>query len=194
MKIFRKLKARDVAYTFSAPNGVPGDITRPDMSNIEPAMLVPVGSSPPVYAQSFGIPVKYAVGSGVPNGVQQFNGGAETAPSFAGVLIREVPQQAAIGDLGTFSGSSPNPLQPQGLCVRGYCSVLCYVGTPARGGTVYVQIVADNSGPGGSAVPVGAFRADGTDGGNAIALTATQAEWASDGVDAFGNAELRIAR
>lgn len=191
-KTFKNLKARDVAYLFAAPNGVAGDITRPDESNVEPAMLVPVGTSPAVYAPAFGIPVKYATGT--PNGVQQFNGGAETKASFAGVLIREVPQQAAIGDLGTFSGSSPNPLQPQGLCVRGYVSVLCAVGTPARGGTVYVQIVADNSGPGSTPVAVGAFRADGTDGGNAIALDAVQAEWAVDGVDSNGNAELRIAR
>lgn len=192
MKIFKKVKANDVAYTFSAPNGVPGDITRTDECNVEPAMLVPVGTSPAVYAQAFGIPVKYATGT--PNGVQQFNGGAETAASFAGVLIREVPQQAASTDLGLFTGTIPNPVQPQGLLVRGYVSVICAVGTPARGGTVYVQIVSDTSGPGGATVPVGAFRADGTDSGNAIALTATQAEWAIDGVDAFGNAGLRVAR
>jgi len=185
-QIFRKLKARDVAYTFQAPNGVPGDLSRPDNSNVEPAMLVAAGG---VFAQAFGIPVKYVAG-----GIQQFNGGAETSASFAGVIIREVPQQAAVGDLGQFSGTIPNPAQPQGLCVRGYVSVVCAVGTPARGGTVYVQIVSDTSGPGGATVPVGAFRADGTDGGNAIALTNGQCEWASDGVDAFGNAEIRIAR
>jgi hypothetical protein len=52
---------------------------------------------------------------------------------------------------------------------------------------VFVQIIANGG------VPVGAFRAD-DDGSNAIELTATQAEWASDGKDADGNAELRIAR
>lgn len=178
-KIFNH-KARDVSYTFSAPNGVPGDITRPDESNIEPAMLVAVST---VFAQAFGIPVKYVAG-----GIQQFNGGGETAASFAGVLIREVPQQAGATDLGQFNGTIPNPLQPQGLCVRGYVSILCAAGTPARGGVVYVQIVANGG------IGVGAFRADGTDGGNAVALTATQAEWATDGVDSAGNAELRIFR
>lgn len=186
MKLLKKVKTNDVAYIFQAPNGVPGDITRPDESNVEPAMLVAASGT---YAQSFGIPVKYVTG-----GIQQFNGGAETSASFAGVLIREVPQQAAVGDTGQFTGTIPNPVQPQGLCVRGYVSVVCAVGTPARGGTVYVQIVSDSSGPGGATVPVGAFRADGTDSGNAIALTATQAEWAVDGVDANLNAELRIYR
>lgn len=177
-KVFKQLRACDVSYTFSAPNGVPGDITRPDMSNIEPAMLVAQSA---VFAQAFGIPVKYVTG-----GIAQFTG-SEAATAFAGVLVREVPSQGATSDPGTFTGSTPNPLQPQALCVRGYVSVVCAVGTPARGGTVYVQVTAD-------AVAVGAFRADGTDGGNAVALTAAQAEWATDGVDSAGNAELRIAR
>jgi hypothetical protein len=167
------------SYLFQAPTGVPGDITRPDETNVEPAMLVGVGGT--VFPTAFGIPVKYVAG-----GIQQFNGGSETAASFAGVLIREAPSISGIaGD--TTLGGIPNSVQPQGLAVRGYVSVVCAAGTPARGGVVYVQIIAD-------AVAVGAFRADGTDGGNAIALTAAQAEWASDGVDAAGNAELRIAR
>lgn len=178
-KIFRNLKARDVSYTYSAPNGVPGDITRPDESNVEPIMLVAVAS---VYPSDFGGPLKYVAG-----GAQQFNGGAETAASFAGVLVREVPQQAAIGDTGQFTGTAPNPVQPQGMCVRGYVSVVCAHGTPARGGVVYIQIIANGG------VAVGAFRAD-ADGGNTVALTAAQAEWASDGLDSSGNAELRIAR
>ena len=178
MKRFNKVKARDVSYLFTAPNGVPGDITRTDESNVEPAMLVAASS---VFAQAFGIGMKYVAG-----GIQQPS--ADAATAFAGVLIREVPQQAGVGDTGQFSGTLPNPLQPQGLLVRGYVSVICAAGTPARGGVVYWQVTAN------AGVPVGAFRADGTDSGNAVALTATQAEWASDGVDANLNAELRVAR
>lgn len=178
MKEFRKFKTKDVSYLFQAPNGVAGDVTRTDESNVEPAMLV---ANSGTFAQAFGIPMKYVAG-----GIQQFTG-SEAATAFAGVLIREVPAIEGTGSTGAFSPTVPYPAVPQGLCVRGYVSVVCAVGTPARGGTVYVQVTAD-------AVPVGAFRADGTDGGNAVALTATQAEWASDGVDAFGNAELRIAR
>jgi hypothetical protein len=170
-----------VSYLYQSPTGIPGAITRPDESNVEPAMLV---AATGVYAQAYGIPVKYVSG-----GIQQFNGGAETAPSFAGVLIREVPNQAGTLASDTSSGGGvPNSDQPQGLCVRGYVNVVCAAGTPARGGVVYVQIVANGG------VAVGAFRADGTDSGNAVALTAAQAEWATDGKDADGNAELRIAR
>lgn len=167
-----------VSYLFQAPNGVPGDLTRVDESSVEPAMLI---AQTGVFAQAFGIPVKYVAG-----GIAQFTG-SETAPQFAGVLIREVPSISGSVNSG-FSDSVPFPDVPQGLCVRGYVSVVCAAGVPARGGVVYVQVTAD--GP----IGVGAFRADGTDGGNAVALTAAQAEWATDGVDAFLNAELRIAR
>lgn len=166
------------AYLFQAPTGVPGDITRTDETNVEPAMLIAAGG---VFAAAFGIPMKYVAG-----GIQQFNGGSETAASFAGVLVREVPGIGMSGS-DTSYGDAPYTLQVQGLAVRGYVSVVCGAGTPARGGVVYVQVVAGT-------LPVGSFRADGTDSGNAVALTATQAEWASDGVDANLNAELRIAR
>lgn len=169
-----------VSYLYQTPNGVPGDITRPDETNVEPIMLVAVST---VFAQKFGIPLKYVSG-----GAQQFNGGGETAPSFAGVLIREAPSIAGnVASDSTLDGGVPNPDQPQGMAVRGYCTVKCVDGTPARGGAVYVQIVA----AGGFAV--GDFRAT-ADGSNTILLTATQAEWATDGVDADLNAELRIAR
>ncbi len=172
------------AYLFGAPNGVPGDISRPDNCNVEPAMLVGVGD-PAVYPTTFGIPVKYVTG-----GIQQFNGGAETPDLFAGVLIREAPSisgSTTPASEALLDGGVPNPAQPQGLLVRGYVSVICARGTPARGGAVFIQIVANGG------VPVGAFCAD-DDGGNAIELTAAQAEWATDGKDADDNAELRIAR
>lgn len=168
------------AYLYQAPTGIPGDITRTDESNVEPAMLIAASA---VFAQKFGIPVKYVAG-----GIQQFNGGAETAPDFAGVLVREVPSiSGSAASDASFDGTVPNPEQVQGLCVRGYVSVKCVTGTPARGGVVYVQIIAAGG------FSVGDFRAS-ADGGNTIALTATQAEWATDGKDADSNAELRIAR
>lgn len=176
-----------VSYLKQAPSGVPGDVTRTDKSNVEPAVLVGVGTSPAVYPPAFGVPMKYVTG-----GIQQFNGGAETKSSFAGVLVREVPGIGGSGSDTTLGSGVPWSSQVQGLCVQGYVSVICAVGTPVRGGIVYVQIVAD--GP----VPVGAFRADGTDSGNAIALDEAQATWASDGVGIDGNgntniSELRIA-
>jgi len=164
------------AYLLTAPNGVAGDVTRTDESNVEPAMLVAASS---VYAQKFGIPMKYVSG-----GIQQFNGGAEVPADFAGVLIREVPSISG-NALGGFSDNIPNPDAPQGLMVRGYCSVLCTSGTPARGGAVYVQTVANGG------INVGEFRTT-DDGSNAILLD--NVIWASDGKDADNNAEIRVAR
>lgn len=168
------------AYLFQAPVGVPGDITRTDETNVEPAMLIAAST---VFAQAFGIPMKYVTG-----GIQQFNGGAEAATDFAGVLIREVPSIA--GDVASDSTdypTTPYAKQIQGLAVRGYVSVICAAGTPARGGAVYIQIIANGG------IAVGSFRAS-ADGSNTVLLTATQAEWATDGKDGNNIAELRIAR
>lgn len=168
------------AYLFQAPNGVPGDITRTDETNVEPALQVVQGSDYP----KVGMGVKYTSDGA---GIQVPSGDAATA--FAGVMIREVPGISnSSADDANLTPYSPLITEPVGLAVRGYVTVVCAVGTPVRGGVVYWQ-VTDHSG-----VKAGSFRADGTDSGNAVALTATQAEWATNGVDADLNAELRIAR
>lgn len=172
------------AYLKQAPVGVAGDITRVQFSSVEPAMLVALAT---VFPDQFGIGVKFVTG-----GIQQPNGDAATA--FQGILIREAPEiSGALADDNTCGSGSPLGTQVQGLMVSGYCAVVCAAGTPARGGTVYWQVTTNG------AIKAGQFRADGTDSGNAVALTATQAEWASDGVgpDGQGNtniAEIRVAR
>lgn len=162
------------AYLYNAPSGVEGDITRPDESNIEPAMLI----AP--LATKFGIPMKYTTG-----GITPF-AGAETKADFAGILVREVPGISESLNQG-FNDNTPYPKVPQGLCVRGYMNVKCTVGTPVRGGIVYVRIVA------ASGKAIGDFEAN-SDSSNSIALDASQAEWATDGKDADNNCEIRIAR
>lgn len=166
------------SYLYQAPAGVPGDITRPDETSVEPAMLVAISS---VYAQAYGIPVKYAAG-----GISQIASG-DAATVFAGLLMRSAPEIS--GNLNSgLTNTIPNPVQPQNFMVRGYGNVICVVGTPARGGIVYMQVTANGG------VNVGDLRADGTDSGNAVALTLAQASWASDGKDADNNAEIRVAR
>lgn len=169
------------AYLFNAPAGFPGDVTRPDVTNIEPGKLVALAS---VYAPRFGEAMRYVSG-----GIQQWTTGL-TKAAFAGALVREVPSlggSTASDTQSTLLGGVPNSDQVQGLMVRGYMLVKCTAGTPARGGTVYVRIVSATD------RPIGAFEAD-SDSSNSVALDADQAEWASTGVDANGYAELRIAR
>jgi hypothetical protein len=181
MKELKKFRTKDVSYTFQAPNGVAGDVTRTDESNVEPVQLIQ--DSVPQYPQAFGIALVAGTG-----GFRDPQTG-DTAASFAGVLVREVPSIAGPADQGQFSPTIPNPNVPNGMLVRGYISVLCTAGTPARNGVVYMQVTAN-----GASHPVGSFRADGTDSGNAVALSNTQASWASDGLDSANNAELRVAR
>lgn len=178
MRELKGFRTKDIAYTYNAPNGVAGDITRTDESNVEPAQLLAIAS---VYPQAFGLAMVYGVG-----GIQSWGTG-NVAADFAGVLVREVPQIAGAGDLGVFEPTIPNPAVPNGLCVRGYVSVLCQYGTPARGGIVYVNIQAT-----GSRI-VGGFEATFQSSFN-VALSTTQATWATDGMDSANNAELRVAR
>jgi hypothetical protein len=165
------------AYLYQAPSGVPGDITRVDESNVEPAQLVALAG---VFAPRFGEAMRYVAG-----GIQQFTA-ALTKADFAGVLVREVPAISG-STLQGLTDNAPNPTANQGLLVRGYISVKCTAGTPARGGIVYVRTVSATN------RPIGAFEAS-SDGGNSFALDAAQATWACDGLDADGNAELRVAR
>lgn len=173
------------AYLYQAPTGVPGDVTRVDESSVEPAMLEALAS---VFPDQFGIGMRYTAAGNI----QQPSGDAATA--FAGCLVREVPGiSGSSADDASFGSGSPFSKQVQGLMVRGYMAVICAAGTPVRGGTVYWQVTTNG------AIKAGQFRADGTDGGNAVALTATQAEWASNGVGPDGNgntniAEIRVAR
>jgi len=166
------------AYLYQAPAGVPGDVTRVDETNVEPANLIADGGG--TYAQAFGIPVKYATG-----GITQFVGG-EAATAFAGVLVREVPSISGNMNQG-LNDATPNPAVPNGFAVRGYVNVICTQGTPAHDGIVYVRVIA------AAGKNIGDFEAQ-SDSTNNVALTATQASWASDGKDANNIAELRIAR
>lgn len=165
------------SYLYQAPNGVKGDISRSNETSVEPAMLIAVSS---VFAQAFGIPMKYATG-----GISQMGAGA-VAADFCGILARSAPEISG-STAQTFDTAVPNPDQPQNLVVRGYVNVQVLNGTPARGGVVYVRITASGG------FLVGALEAA-ADGGNSVALSLTQASWASDGVDADGNAEIRVAR
>lgn len=166
------------AYTFQAPAGVPGDITRVDETNTEAAMLVAIST---VYAGSAGIAMVYASG-----GISQVGAGFAAA-DFAGVLVRQAPGiDGSNGD--ALTGTAPSPFQVQSMVVRGYISVLCVYGTPARGGVVYVRTVSTSNN-----TQLGTFDAT-SDSSNNVALSLTQASWATDGKDANNNAELRVAR
>lgn len=169
------------AYTFNAPSGYAGDISRQLETNVEPAMLIAISS---VYPTAFGVAVLYT-----PGGVGVVGSGF-TASQFAGVLIRAVPQQSGNqtdDSAAPPAGGTPDPAFPHGLMVRGYATVICGYGTPARGGSVYVRVVATSNNE-----TVGTFDATG-DSTNNVVLSFAQASWASDGKDSNNIAEIRLA-
>lgn len=165
------------AYLYQAPAGVPGDITRVDETNVEPIMLI----TP--FPANYGVPMMYAAGGATFSATP-------TAAAFAGILARAVPGISQSSSNEAVDVFQPNQKEPQGLVVRGYVNVLCTIGTPVRGNVVYMRTVA----AGGAAI--GDLEAT-SDPGNNVALTATpvgNVTWASDGKDAFNNAEVRVAQ
>ena len=173
-----------ISYLYASPSCVPGDVTRVDDSNVEPANLV----SP--FPANFGLPMKYSTDTnGAPEGVTPMVAG-DAAAVFAGILARAVPgisQSSVNENIDTFQ---PNQSEPNGLCVRGYISVFVQSGTPVRGQPVYVVQTA-------SAGHLAGQLEAGSNGGNNVALTGTivgNVTWAADGVDSNGFGEVRIAQ
>lgn len=152
------------SFLYKAPAGFAGDISRPDDAIVEPIMFAASD-----YPTAFGQPIKLSGGKAVLMGL------TSVAADFYGIVVREVP---SIGDATkeAFNDGVPNPKVPHGILRRGYALVQCGVGTPARGGAVYVRIV-----DGGAGKPVGQFEAT-ADGVNNVPLTGVT--WAADGVDA----------
>lgn len=166
-----------VSYLYQSPAGIPGEITRADESNVEPAFLI----TP--FPSNYGVAMKYATG-----GITPF-AAADAAAVFAGVLVRSVPgisQSSSNEAVNTFQ---PNQSEVQGLCDRGYISVFVNAGTPVRGQVVGIVQTASGGHPAGS------FEVATT--GNNVPLSGTivgNVTWAVDGVDANGFGEIRIAQ
>lgn len=115
---------------FRPLSGVPGDVTRPDNTIIEPAVFDP--SKP---ALAFGVPLKLISGK-----IALIESG-DVANSVVGILSRVAPSIS--GDtLQTLASGTPNPASVQGVVVKGYVNVVCTIGTPVRGNPVYMRVVA----------------------------------------------------
>lgn len=169
------------SFLYQSNSGVPGDITRPDNSRVEPIMLV----TP--FPANYGVAMKYAAWAGG-TGATPFVA-ADTAAVVAGLLTRAAPgisQSSTNESFGTFQ---PNQSEPQNLMKAGYACVVVNAGVPVRGQPVGIVQTAS----GGH--PAGAFETGVA--GNNIPLTGTIVgnwTWASDGVDSNGNGEIRIAQ
>ena len=157
---------------YRASSGVAGDVTRPDDTTVESGLLNAAAAP-----AAFGAPVK------VVSGKFEKIAASDAASVFYGILSRVAPSIA--GDLSqTFAGGTPNASSVQGIVRRGYVNVVCTVGTPARGGQVYMRVTA------ATGKAVGDLEAT-ADGANSVALPGVT--WAVDGKDASNVTEIRIA-
>jgi len=163
------------SYLYRAPAGIAGSITRAGETTVEPGMLDAAAGTP----TAFGQPLKVVAGK------FRLMGAGSVAADFYGVLSRFTPSISGGLD-ESFVGGSPNAGSLQGIVTRGYLNAICGVGTPVRGGAVYVRIV-----DGGAGKPVGQYEAD-ADGANSVLVPVLV--WATDGKDSANNAELRVAR
>lgn len=159
------------SYLERMPAGVAGSITRERDTVVESVFLNPLK---PVLA--FGAPVKLVAGKAEP-----FAAG-DTAASFYAILSRVAPSISG-GTTEVFSNGTPNIKQLAGIVVKGYVNAVCKVGTPVRGGIVYVRVVA------AAGKLIGDFEAT-ADGGNSVALIGVV--WAVDGKDANNITEIKI--
>ena len=157
------------AILYRMSSGIPGDISRKDMSTIESFQF-----SAPAPFGAYGVAAKVSGSNLVP-----FTGG-ETAASLYGFLVRPYPTNAGTDGLGVStppqSGGTGNVLR------RGYISVKVNNGTAAQYGQVYIRVALNVAIPAGVIGGVEAV-ADGT---NTVAIDA-QFMCAAD---SNGNAEI----
>jgi len=159
------------SFLYRAPSGVAGDVTRPDDTVVESALIN--SEVPPVL---FGAPVKMTAGK-----IEAIESG-DAATDFFGIISRVAP--AINGSLSEAFGSGvPNVDATQGIVVEGYVNVKCTVGTPVRNGIVYMRVTADTG------KLVGDLEAT-ADGVANVALVGVT--WAIDGKDSSNVTEIRI--
>ena len=159
------------SFLYRAPSGVAGDVTRPDDTVVESALI-----NASVAPTAFGVPVKMTSGK-----IEAIEEG-DAATDFFGVISRVAP--AINGSLvETFGSGTPNTDQVQGVVVEGYINVKCAVGTPTRNGAVYMRIAPDT----GKAV--GDFETALVTDETVLLAGVT---WAIDGKDSSNVTEIRI--
>ena len=163
-----------VAIANKAPAGIPGAITRPDVTVVECAFVNP--ARPPT---AYGVPVKMVDGKLEPWAV------GDTGDKLYGVLARVAPSIA--GDTGqALADGTPNPEQAQSVVVKGYVNVRCTTGgQPVRGTQVFIRM--NDAGEGESNKP-GAWSAKKSSNN----FTGVSAIWSSDGKDGELITELRL--
>lgn len=155
------------AILYRMPAGIPGDVTRPSTSTIEPNVYDPAKPF-----DAFGVPGKIVAEKFVPLEA------GDAATVIYGLLVRPYPTTSSQDPLGK---STPAKTGINDVLRRGYMTVLLRAGTSAKNGTVYVRVGTPAAGK-----PIGGIEAA-ADGANTIALPNASFMGAAD---ASGNVEI----
>ena len=155
------------AILYRMPAGIPGDVTRPSNSTIEPGVYDPAKAF-----AAFGTPGKVVSEKFVPLEA------GDTADVIYGLLVRPYPTASSQDPLGT---STPPKAGINDILRRGYMTVLLRAGTSAKGGAVYIRVGTRASGK-----PIGGIEAA-ADGANTVVLPNASFMGAAD---ASGNVEI----
>lgn len=158
------------SFLYNAPAGVVGTVTRAQNSVVESVLLGDAFTG-------FGLPAKFdSAGKIIPIEA------SDTAADFKGILVRNAPSISGNTSEG-FADGIPSEDAAQGLLRSGFINVKCAIGTPVKGGIVYMRVVADTG------KLVGDLEAT-ADGANNVALSGV--EWAVSGKDANNITELYV--
>ena len=137
----------------------------------QPSAIEPARLSPTKAPSFFGQALKY---NGVSKVFEKFEAG-DTVEKFQGILIEKVSQEPVTANDYT----TPNPSTTHSIVIgTAYLFVKCNVGTPVRGGLVYLR----------PATNVFEATADGVNN-----FVVPNLRWAVDGKDSNSIAEIRIA-
>lgn len=163
-----------MAFVTRMPAGVEGALSRPDEATVETQVYDAAGLTP----TGFGLAVvlsggKMAAPTAATTGAEVYGFNCRVWPSISGTLGQD------------FADGAPNPKESAPILVRGYMSVRCGAGTPAKGGQVYVRVQNPLDGR-----PVGGVEAA-ADGANTVAVPSCIF---MGGMDANNLTEIRLWR
>lgn len=165
----------NMAFLYRMPAGVAGALSRPDEAVVETQMY-DATSAPSAFGQAVVI-----TSSGEKMSTPT---AASTGEAVYGFNVRVWPSIGGNLEQG-FEDGTPHTAAPAPIMTRGYMTVRCHAGTPAKGGQVYVRVQNAANGK-----PVGGVEAA-ADGANTVAVPHCIF---MGGMDASNNTEIRLWR
>lgn len=163
-----------VSYLREVPSGVPGTV----IDNVH-TIVDSDQYNADLMPTAYGAPVKLV------NGLVSAIEAGDTAAKFYGILARSNPGSSGDPSFNGFGAGVPQANQIPSVVIGpvggGRILVKCTIGTPVKGGIVYMRVVA------ATGKAVGDLEAT-ADGSNNVALTNVM--WGVSGVDSAKTAEV----